>query len=520
MKFQKHDTTYFAILFFIILVSCVSAEQTSKNIPLSQIQLLRKVCENNFEIRYQKYDLKIAAEQVKKETAIFEPNLSASFNYKDSVTPNTAEEFFDRMFKEKFEERLKQYQLGLKGLLPAGTVLSLDYTIDDISNTLVDEKPEYQKQGIHSETSSYLGFQITQPLLKNRGSQSTMAKIRIAQTAQNIAYQAFRKNVMDIVHNALNAYWELYYTTRQYEFYANSVKVAEDLLQTYTLMFQAGKVAENELFEIKSGLALRQSLLSAALQKKIDSQNTILKLLGLSRKGDTIEHIIILDTPESYRNFKEPVYQDVLDQALLNNPRYLSSKDNLKKQRIHSQYSQNQNLPDLNVKASFGVNSLDTHGEKFLENIWNDNDETWSVGLEFILPLQGGIDSQSELRMAHLREKQAQITIKSIQLDLENQVDTSIQHLKNSVQQLERHNENLRLKQKIMDIEMSRLEGGKSNIINVMEKEKNLNQARNGHLRAIINLELSGVALSRVEGTLLKRFGVDIEKNVDDDVIQ
>ncbi|ETR70612.1 MAG: Outer membrane protein [Candidatus Magnetoglobus multicellularis str. Araruama] len=501
---------------FIILIclftinSVVSADHPPKNLTLSQINLLHKVCENNFEIRYQKFDLSIAAEQAKKETAIFEPSLSASFNYKDSVTPNTAEQFFDRMYMEKFEERLKQYQLGLKGLLPTGTLLSLDYTIDEISNDLVENK--YKDRS--SETASYLGFQITQPLLKNRGTENTMAKIRIAQTAQDIAYQAFRQKVIDIVHNALNAYWELYYTTRQYGFYEDSVKVAQDLLQTYKLMYEAGKVAESELFEIRSGLALRQSLLNAALQKKIDAQNNIFKLLGMSRKGNSIEHIIILDTPESYRNFKAPKYQEVLDLALVNNPRYLSSKKHLKKQRIHTDYSQNQNLPDLNFKASFGINSLDDHGENFLENIWNDSDETWTVGLEFLLPLKGRIDSTSELRMAKLREKQAQLAVQSIKLDLENQVDTSIQHLESSMRQLKRHNENLKLKQKIMDVEMSRLEGGKSNIINVLEKEKNLNQARNGHLRAIVNLELSGVALSRIEGTLLKRFGVNIEKHV------
>lgn len=511
MNYSKLNTSILCIFFVFIIISNGSASQSTNNIPLSQIHLLRKLCENNFEIRYQKYNLKIATEQVKKETAIFEPSFSASYNYKDSVTPNTAEQFYDRLYMEKFKERLKQYQLGVKGLLPAGTVLRLDYTIDEISNDLVD------KRNSDSETSSYLGFQITQPLLKNRGSDNTMAKIRIAQTSQEIEYQAFRQKVMDIVHNALNAYWELYYTTRQYEFYHDSVKVAQDLLQTYTMMFEAGKVAESELFEIKSGLALRKSLLSAAFQKKIDSQNSILKLLGLSRKGNNIEHIIILDTPELFRNYKEPQYQNVLDQALLNNPRYLSSKVHLNKQRIHTQYSQNQNLPDLNFKASFGINSLDTHGEKFIENIWNDNDETWTVGLEFLLPLKGGVDSQSELRMAKIREKQAQLAVQSITLDLENQIDTSIQNLMSAMHQLERHNENLKLKQKIMDVEMSRLEGGKSNILNVLEKEKNLNQARNGHLRAIVNLELSGLALNRIEGTILNRFGVDIEKHVNDE---
>ena len=84
--------------------------------------------------------------------------------------------------------------------------------------------------------------------------------------------------------------------------------------------------------------------------------------------------------------------------------------------------------------------------------------------------------------------------------------------LKNSMLQLERHIENVRLKQKIMDIEMSKLEGGRSNIIEVLEKEKNLNQARNGKLRAIVNLELTSVALASIEGSLLQRFGVAIDK--------
>jgi len=47
------------------------------------------VCENNFEIQYKGYDLKISIEQIDKETAIFEPSLSAAFSYKDSVTPNS-----------------------------------------------------------------------------------------------------------------------------------------------------------------------------------------------------------------------------------------------------------------------------------------------------------------------------------------------------------------------------------------------------------------------------------------------
>ena len=499
---------YGMIIFFLIISSTGLANSEPKTIALSQTTLLQKVCEKNFEIIYQKYDLEFANEQVQKETAIFEPKFVATYNYKDSLTPNTAEQFFDRLYMDKFKERLKQYRLGMNGLLSTGTLYSVDYTIDDISNDLVDNKYRDNR----NETSSYIGIQVTQPLLKNRGPQSTLAKIQIAQASKDISFQAYRQKVMDIVYTALNSYWELYYTIKQHAIYKDSVHIAKELLQTYTQMFEAGKVAESDLFEIQSALALRQSLLSAAQQKMIEAQNEIFKLLSVSRQSNAIHNIIVLDQPESYKTYKTITYNDALEKALVNNPRYLSSLKHLNKQTIHTQYTNNQSKPELNFKASFGINSLDNHPEEFLENIWNDSDETWSVGLEFILPLRGGIDSKTEYRMAQIREKQARLAIQSIKMELENQIDTSIQQVHNAVVQMERHVDNVKLKQKTMDIEMSRLEGGKSNIIDVFEKEKNLNQSRNELLRAIVNLELSVVALRRIEGTLLDRFGVNIEK--------
>jgi outer membrane protein TolC len=478
---------------------------------LSQIGLVHKVCDSNFDIIYQGCDLRIATEQTKKETAIFEPKLSASFNYKDSTTPNTAEEYYESQSMETYEERLRQYRMGFSGLLPVGMIYSFDYTIDEISNDFVDNR--YNNEA-NKETSTYLGIQLTQPLLKNRGAKNIMAKIRIAKTSQDISYQEYRNKVMDVVFASLNAYWELYYTTKQHEFYTNSVQIALDLLQTYTLMVEAGKIAESELFEIKSGLSLRQSLLSAASQKKIEAQNRIFQLMGKPKKGIIMKHFILLDTPTSYKNYKDISYEKVLEQALLNNPRYLSSLKNLNKQKIHTEYTKNQNLPELNLKASFGINSLEHCEEQFLENLWNDNEETWSVGFEFMLPLNGRIDTKSAHRMARIRKKQAQIGIQLIKRDLENQIDSRIQQVRNSVDQLKRHNDNVRIKQKIMDLEMSRLDGGKSNIIVVLEKEKQLNQAKNGHLRATVNFEISKVALKRVDGTLLKSYGLDIEKNL------
>ncbi len=484
-------------------------ETLIENLALNQALFIKMVCEKNFDIIYQKYDLEIASEQIKKEQAIFEPKLTASYNHKDSISSNTAEQYFDRLGQDQFQERISKYQLGVSGLLPTGTVYSLDYSIDDVDNDLIDTRYD---DDTNKEASSYIGFQLTHPLLKNGGNKNTETKIRIAKAVRDISYQAYRQKVMDIVFNALNAYWELYYTTKQYEIYKDSVQIASNLLQTYREMVDAGKVAETELFEIKSGLALRHSLLSAAYQKLVSAQNNMFQLLGQSRKNNKGIVYIPTDKPVFYEISEEITPDRVLKQAFLYNPRYLSSLENIKKQDIHIEHAKNQCLPELNLKATAGVTSLDKHPEMFLKNIWNDNDESWSVGIEFQLPLTGNMDSNSELRMTKIRKRQAALSLQAIQVNMENEVDTNVQNIHNSKIQVDRHTENVKLKQKIMDIEMNKLEGGKSNIIEVLEKEKGLNQAKNGHLRAIVNMELSGIALRKVDGTLIERYGVHVEK--------
>jgi outer membrane protein TolC len=477
---------------------------------LSQIQLLKIVCEKNFEIIYNKYDMEIASQQVKKEQEIFDSDLVVSYNYKESVTPNTAEEYYDRIYMDKFKERSYSYQTGVKKLLPFGTLLSFDYTIDEIHNDLVDQKNEQIDEDISKETSTFLGFQLTQPLLKNRGPENTKAKIRIAKTIVDISEQEYRQKVIDIVATALNNYWELYYTIKQYDIYKNSVKIANDLLITNIEMVEAGKVPETDLFEIRSALALRRSLLSAAYQKVITAQNSIFKLSGKSRRAEKIKQYIPVDSPDYYYDSSKLDYDKIVKYALLNNPGYLARSLNVKKQDIHVAYAKNQALPELNVKASYGINSLDKRPETFWEHMWTQNDETWSIGMYFSMPLTGKINTNSELRVARIRKKQALLALRSITIDFENQIDTSIQKVKSSRVQVERHIDNVNFKQKLMDIEISNLKEGKSSSTRVLEMEKELNQAKNGKLRAIVNLELSGIELSRVDGSLLEKYNVDI----------
>jgi len=474
---------------------------------LSQEKLIKLLIRNNLEIKYQLYNLKIASELVQKEKAIFESTLTASLNHEDNHTPNTAEQFYDRMYKEDYHERITSYQTGVKKLLSPGTVVSFDLLIDDIDNDLISQKYQNLED---KETSSSLNVQINQPLLKNFGTKSTEAKIDIANVSKEITSLEYINNLMNIVSESLSSYWELYYTTKQYDIYKDSVQIAQGLLITNTEMVKEGRMEGSELFDVKSDLVLRRSLLNAAKQKLITSQNKIYSLLGKPNGGNDVNFIPI-DKPDFTKVEKVLANKSILKNAFMNNPKYMSGLMQLKQQDIQISYIENQNLPDLNLKASFSIASLDSRPENFIENIFNDNDESWSLGLEFKMPLSGGIDMKSELAIARYKKQQILVRLRAIEIELDNQVNTYLKRVYYCLKQLDEHAENVKLKQKLMEIESSKLDAGKSNTQKVLEKEKELNQAKNESLRAEVNLELSMIELKRIEGVLLENYDINIK---------
>ena len=57
MTISKFYMKMLIMIFFFFVIDNAIANQPQKSMSLSQIDLLHKVCERNFEIKYQKYDL-------------------------------------------------------------------------------------------------------------------------------------------------------------------------------------------------------------------------------------------------------------------------------------------------------------------------------------------------------------------------------------------------------------------------------------------------------------------------------
>lgn len=471
-------------------------ESKTRSLTLQDyIQLVR---EKNDRIIIQQLEMEISSEMVKNARSIFEHEFVGSFQRESNHVKNTVEESLSLGWSNEYEDLNVDYNAALEGLVPTGGRLSLAYSLRDISNSLQSPGEE--------EYKGFFGATFTQPLLKNGGVKATMANIHVAEADRDVAFHTYRQGMMEVVATAASAYWDLYLAQEEYKMRRESVRIAEQILKDNRVRVKTGKMAETEVLDAEAGLAERKSLESAARQEIIHSMNNVRNLIFTSTAESTIT-IVAADRLQIDRIVSD--FDKSLQSGLKLRPDYLSSKIKAEKEGVRIAYARNQRWPQLDLKASYGLNGLGiTAGDS-----WNDLDreyDSWAVGFEMRIPLVGGIKSSSELRAAKNRKKQELLKLKAIEVALANIVDTSIRNVQSIKEQANYYKEAVDNNKLLLDVEFKRLHRGKSNSRLVLEREESLNNALENELESLVKHKKAFLELEMAEGTLLKRYGIEI----------
>src|SRR5205085_4608473 len=153
-------------------------------------------------------EAEIGRRTLASEKGIFEPQITGSIERVDSVRPNNTQQLLSLGFSPQpfLSERNTLYNGGVEFLTPLGSKLRTGLTVRELHNNL------QQNRG---EVETFAGATLTQPLLKNFGQNATMARIRLAAVASDIAFQEYRKQLMLTISQAESSYWDLYLMQEQ-----------------------------------------------------------------------------------------------------------------------------------------------------------------------------------------------------------------------------------------------------------------------------------------------------------------
>ena len=129
-----------------------------------------------------------------------------------------------------------------------GTTYELKLELTEEESTFNAFEPEW---------SGGLTFTLTQPLLKGRGRNANLARVRSAKINRRSGEHQVEQQVMTSIADVIKGYWDLVGAIEQLEVQEESLANAERLLEINERRLELGTAAKIEVLQAKAGVATR-----------------------------------------------------------------------------------------------------------------------------------------------------------------------------------------------------------------------------------------------------------------------
>lgn len=490
----------------ICLLPSASVAQNAtdqENRVISLHDLLVGALNTNLELRAKRLDPEMQDLRVAAALGAFEPNLVAAASYSSIERPRTFAERTSLIFSFSggdpvTREDIGRYQTGITGRLPWGTTYEMLTGLDEVrSNT----------NRFNSEFIANSTINFTQPLLKDFGYKAGLAEVRLQRQAAAATRQELRAVILRVLRDVSNAYHEMAFAQENVAVKEQAVSVAADLVRDNQRRVDEGRMAPIDVTQAQSRLSeAREELLLA--RNFLAQRRNVLRELTRDR-FDENENFLV---DGSFVSTAAPATVDrshALAALYNKNPSYLASVELAKAEDVRIAYAENQNLPRVDLKASYGYNGLGDSLTRSYRNYWEREQPSWSAGVVVNVPVWNKT-GRARLSEAKKRKEQALLTIQRTEVALLAALDTAMRDIQNATERVGLVKDTVRLAESALGAELKRLGSGMTTSFNVAQAQRDLSTARSRELATYVDLNKAVTNLNFVLGTLHEELRVNI----------
>jgi len=476
--------------------------------PLALAEFRRQVAEFNENIQGKLLELEINRRRLLAAEAVFAPALVMSAEHVDSNRPNTVEERRTLGGIPNFDERNNIYSAGLEWLVPSGANVGFRYMVRDLKNNLQGSQTLLFPSSSSGEIVTFIGVELTQPLLRGRGSDATLATIRLADGETSLAYQDLRREMMMILSSAELAYWNLHFAQERMRFWDESLALASRVLDDQQAALEAGRGTEIDVLLARAAVAERRARRAEAWQQRIEASNAAASFFSMGPSSGVL--LVATETPRPSRlTFNLSESRAAATRA---NPDFLTQAVRLDMDDTRVAFAQNQSLPQLDLTASGGFNGLGNSLGASNSDIGDASYPAWSVGLRLRVPW-GNQAAANQLAAERLRREKTALGINQVALQIENALDNAIAKVEATLEAGESFTAATEVKRRVLESELEGLAVGRSDSRKVIEAETDLFESMLSGVRNDLQLVRAALEVELYEGTLLERRGIEPDRD-------
>jgi len=362
-----------------------------------------------------------------------------------------------------------------------------------------------------------LQFQATQPLLRNFRIDATRQSIQTTQIARSLADVTLKATLTNTVAAARNAYWDLVYAIQAVESARQSLALAQRLAQDNQTRVEVGTLAPIDVVSAQAEVANRQQTLVSAESTRRTAELALKRYLVNSTQDPLWESTVNpVDQPTTA--MMEPIdLAAAIRTALEGRTDIVQARKNLESSDISLRYLKSQTLPGLDLTATYS--SQGTGGPRLIRDsnlggqvvatipggynqalttLRNFRFPSWNLSASLSYPI-GTSSQDASYARAKVQMQQSQAQLRALELTVATDLTNAALQIQNYFQQVQAAAASRQLSQKRLEAEQSKFEVGMSTNYTVVQYQRDLRDAQNSELRAILNYRKALVDFERLQ---------------------
>jgi outer membrane protein TolC len=364
-------------------------------------------------------------------------------------------------------------------------------------------------------------MQYTQPLLRNFKIDNTRQQLAISRVNQDISEIQLQALIINTVSNVRNAYWDYVFATQSVEVSRRSVELAEQLVRDNQTRVEIGTMAPIDVVQAQSQAATQRQNLATAEGTRRTAELTLKRLIVNGTQDPNWTATI---NPTDRPDF-DPTPIDVpsaVRRGLENRTDLQQARKNLEVNDITFSFLQNQTAPQADLVARYGLNGqggtqivyegtginripvgqIPGGYSNALDTLLNSRYPNWNVSVNIGIPL-GTSAQQANLARARVQQNQVQAQLKQMELQIATDVTNAAVSVQNNVERVQAAQAARQFAERQLEAEQSKFEVGMSTNYFVVQAQRDLANAQNSELQAVLAYRRSQVELERLQQTTL-----------------
>lgn len=484
-------------------------------LELSLRSYLQLVLANNVDIDVQRLNVEITRNAITRAYAPFDPFFTGSFTSTRTKSQTTS----SLEGASTLNQLVQPMNFAYTQTLDNG----LQYTAGFNANkTSTNNSFNFFNPALNAQMSA----SFVMPLLRNRGREVNRLPITIARSQLKISRENFLNQLLVLISNAENAYWDLLGARETLRVQEKSLELSAEALKRSKKELELGAISPLDIYQPEANYATAEIQVLQARYRLQQFEDALRRQMGadLDPKYRSMS-IVLTESPLPPTDDKEMDREAFVARALRARPDLRAIEENIAQNDLSLRQASNLLRPDLSLRGSYtstgrggdffnrvGNNVTVTRGgfPDALDQVFGFNFPIYQFGLTLRLPIRDRAaaatyaDAVISKRQDILQRRSLQQTVRQAVLNAVSQVESSKASVKLAAVARD-------LAQKQLDAEQKKYDLGTSVIFFVLDAQTRLVNAEAQLVNTTIQYRRNLINLLRVGGDLLEDRGIQVQ---------